>query len=297
MKVSNKSNDGALLTSSKKKSSVDGILKDASNRMVNLTQARDDMDVMNEEIEISEERHKSLVNANKDVTTENWSFKQSKSLKVHQKKAPAALYRSRTAVQQDKKSSPVSEDMVTPASLSRSRTATPQISTKRSSPTFSDMMKLVALSQAKSIKLNTLPQPEEIEEVATKEEEDEASSPQISGEVKTSSGANDAADEEVPAADFAPAAKDPAVEDPTVVAPAAKEDAADEVFATVALVEEVDHVEVEFKQKEVEVELEPEEEFAQVVEVPSAVEDSSSKSTSSKKSKWSKKMRGFLAKK
>ncbi len=182
-------------------------------------------------------------------------------------------------------------------------------------------MKLVALSRAKSIKLNTLPQPEEIEEVASKEEQDEEepavsadSSAQISSEVNTLSGAIVATNEEVSTADVAPAAKDPALEDQ-----AANEDDADEGFATVEIAEEAQQVDVELRPEEVkvaiksdevevvlepkevevevEVESEPEEEFAQVVEMPSAAEDNSSKSSSKKKSKWSKKMRGFLAKK
>ena len=355
MKVSNKSsiNDGAaLLVGSKKKSSVDGIPMEASVLMMISAQSRDD--VLNEEIEISEERHKSLVNADKDAASETQvgaenqqspdvvqdmmapaalsrsgsamssaSCKQSKSFQEAHQMKPAPLFRSRTAApQKDKKSSPVIQDIAAPSSLSRSRTATPQISSDKSTPTFSDMMKLVALSRAKSIKLTALPkvaepetieevetieeevaEPEEMEEVATtiveevssKEEEEEptisaVSSPQISSELTTSPGAEDAAYEEAPAADSAPAAKAPAVEDPTVEALAVNEVAPDEEFATVELVEKVvEDVE------QVAVELEPEEEFAEVIEVPSVTDDSVSKS-SLKKSKWSK-MKGFLAKK
>ena len=66
--------------------------------MMDLTQARDDTDVLHEEIEIPEERHTIFVSANKDVTTESGTRKQSKSIQeVDQKKASVALYRSRTA--------------------------------------------------------------------------------------------------------------------------------------------------------------------------------------------------------
>ncbi len=358
MKVSNKTpiNDGAaLLVGSKKKSSVDGIPMEASDLMMISAQSRDDIDVLNEEIEISVERHKSLVNADRDAASETQvgaenqqspdvvldmmapaalsrsgsamssaSCKQSKSFQEAPQMKPVPLFRSRTAApQKDKKSSPVIQDIAAPASLSRCRTATPQISSDKSTPTFSDMMKLVALSRAKSIKLTALPkvaepetieevetieeeevaEPEEMEEVATtiveevssKEEEEEptvsaVSSPQISSELTASPGAEVAAYEEAPAADSAPAATASAVKDPTVEALAANEVAPDEEFATVELVEKVvEDVE------QVAVELEPEEEFAEVIEVPSVTEDRVSKS-SLKKSKWSK-MKGFLAKK
>eukprot|EP00984_Skeletonema_dohrnii_P006579 scaffold2353_cov93-Skeletonema_dohrnii-CCMP3373.AAC.10 len=198
------------------------------------------------------------------------SCKPSNSLQeeVHEKKAPVALYRSRTDVsQKDKKSSPSS-----PVDLSRSRTATPQISNERSAPTFSDMMKLVALSRAKSFQLNKLPkvaQPESIEEVATIEEVPSvealsvASHPISITSTTSSSAEKVPADEEPPAADFATA----------VEAPAADEE--DEEFAAVEVVEVV------------EVEPEPEDKFAGVM-----LESKSS----FKKSKLSK-MKGLFTKK
>jgi len=201
----------------------------------------------------------------------NASCKPSNSFQeeVQEKKAPVALYRSRTDVsQKDKKSLPAS-----PVSLSRSRTATPQISNERSTPTFSDMMKLVALSRAKSFQLNKLPkvaQPESIEEVATIEEVPSvealsvASHP-ISNASTTSSAEEVPADEEATAADFATA----------VEAPAADEEDEDEEFAAVEVVEVV------------EVEPEPEDKFAEVI-----LESKSS----FKKSKLSK-MKGLFTKK
>ena len=188
---------------------------------------------------------------------------------VQEKKAPVALYRSRTDVsQKDKKSLPAS-----PVELSRSRTATPQISNERSAQTFSDMMKLVAMSRAMYFQLNKLPkvaQPESIEEVATIEEVPSvealsvASHP-ISNASTTSSAEKAPADEEAPAADFATA----------VEAPAADEEEEDEEFAAVEVVEVV------------EVEPEPEEKFAEVI-----LESKSS----FKKSKLSK-MKGLFTKK
>ena len=198
---------------------------------------------------------------------------------VQEKKAPVALYRSRTDVSQDKKSLPAS-----PVSLSRSRTATPQISNERSAPSFSDMMKLVALSRARSFQLNKLPkvaQPESIEEVATIEEVPSVealsvASHQISN-ASTTSSADVPADEEAPAADFATA----------VEAPAANEEEEDEEFAAVEVVEVVE-VELEPEDKFAEVVLlEPEDKFAEVI-----LESKSS----FKKSKLSK-MKGLFTKK
>ena len=114
-------------------------------------------------------------------TTSHASIKKSNSANNNFKmKAPAVLYRSRTAVRSavkkpDNMSLTGVQEQKTPGALSRSRTATPQIWSDKSAPTFHDMMKLVALSRAKSIKVNPLPtvaEPEDIEEVETVEEEE-----------------------------------------------------------------------------------------------------------------------------
>lgn len=146
-----------------------------TDQMTDTTQSRDDDDALDEEdaknvVSKTAAEYPELEKQEGRDAGEKGEENQQLLDAVQDMKAPATLSRSRSAMPQlgtsNNKSSP--QDMAAPTALSRGRSAMPKTSTDKFVPTFQDMMALVALSRTKSLALNRsskVAEPEAIVEV------------------------------------------------------------------------------------------------------------------------------------